>query len=138
MFSGKRILLVEDEALVAMLLEDMVLSLGAVVIGPESQLDIAIHIAETDVLDAAILDINLGGRRSYGVADALRLRGIPFAFATGYGEHGVDPAHRGVPVLMKPYTEDDVARALDLLLLAGNRRPAPAGAGAASIPGRSS
>lgn len=120
MLSGKRILLVEDEALVAMLLEDMVLELGAVVVGPESRLETAIYSAETADLDAAILDINLGGRRSYGVADALRLRGVPFAFATGYGESGVDPAHRGVPVLIKPYSDDDVARVLTRLLTAGD------------------
>jgi CheY-like chemotaxis protein len=116
MFVGKRILLVEDEALVAMLLEDIVTDLGAIVVGPEAQLDLAIVSAETATLDAAILDINLHGRRSYGVADALRLRGVPFAFATGYGEAGVDPAHRGVPVLSKPYTGQDVARALRMLL----------------------
>lgn len=116
MLTGKRILLVEDEALVAMLLEDMVLDLGATVIGPESQLDLAIACAETETLDAAILDINLGGKRSYGIADALRLRGIPFAFATGYGALGVDPLHRGVPVLIKPYSGQDVARVLQELL----------------------
>jgi CheY-like chemotaxis protein len=116
MLNGKRILLVEDEALVAMLLEDIVLELGGVVVGPEAQLDLAIVSAQSDCIDAAILDINLQGRRSYGVADALRLRGVPFAFATGYGEAGVDAAHRGVPVLLKPYTGEDVARALQQLL----------------------
>lgn len=116
MLTGKRILLVEDEALVAMLLEDIITDLGAIVVGPEAQLDLAIARAETATLDAAILDINLHGHRSYGVADALRLRGVPFAFATGYGAAGVDPAHRGVPVLMKPYTSDDVARVLRQLL----------------------
>lgn len=116
MLTGKRILLVEDEALVAMLLEDMVLDLGATVIGPESQLDLAILCAETEAIDAAILDINLGGKRSYGVADVLRLRGIPYAFATGYGVLGVDSTHRGVPVLMKPYSDHDVARVVQELL----------------------
>jgi CheY-like chemotaxis protein len=116
MISGKRILLVEDEALVAMLLEDIVTGLGGIVVGPEAQLECAITSAESAEIDAAILDINLHGHRSYGVADALRLRGVPFAFATGYGESGVDPAHRGVPVLIKPYTGQDVERALTRLL----------------------
>jgi CheY-like chemotaxis protein len=120
MLAGKRILLVEDEALVAILLEDMVLSLGALVVGPESRVDLAVARAETEPLDAAILDINLAGQRSYAVADALRQRGVPFAFATGYGELGVDPTHRGVPVLIKPYTEGDVARALEQLLTLGH------------------
>lgn len=123
MFTGKRILLVEDEALVAMLLEDLVADLGAVVIGPEGQLDLAIALAETETLDAAILDINLGGKRSYGVADALRQRSIPFAFATGYGASGVDDSHRDVPVLMKPYSAQDVSRTLAELL---STRPATA------------
>lgn len=116
MLDGKRILLVEDEALVAMLLEDIIIELGGVVVGPEAQLALAIASAETSAIDAAILDINLHGHRSYGVADVLRLRGVPFAFATGYGESGVDPAHRGAPVLIKPYTGHDVARALQQLL----------------------
>lgn len=116
MIAGKRILLVEDEALVAMLLEDMVADLGAIVVGPESQLDLAIARAEQAGIDAAILDINLHGQRSYGVADVLKLRGVPFAFATGYGESGVDPSHRGVPVLIKPYSSQDVARTLMQLL----------------------
>ncbi len=119
MFSGKRVLLVEDEALIAMLLEDIVVALGATVVAVESQLDLAIGRAETETLDCAILDVNLGGRRSYSVADALQRRGIPFVFATGYGESGVDAAHRDAPVLMKPYTEDDVARVLAELLAPG-------------------
>ena len=119
MFSGKRILLVEDEALIAILLEDIVAGLGATVIGTESQLDLAISRAETEVLDGAILDVNLGGKRSYAVADALRRRGVPYAFATGYGELGVDAAHRDAPVLMKPYSEEEVARALGRLLATG-------------------
>lgn len=119
MFAGKRILLVEDEALVAMLLEDMVAELGATVVGLESRVDLAVACAESEELDAAILDINLGGQRSYAVADALRLRGVPFVFATGYGEVGVDAAHRGAPVLIKPYSIDDVARALRTVLAPG-------------------
>lgn len=112
MLAGKRILLVEDEALVALLLEDFLADLGAVVVGPESQLEGAKLAAETEQLDAAILDINLHGHPSYEVADVLKRRGVPFAFATGYGKSGVDPEHRGVPVLMKPYRREDVAEVL--------------------------
>ena len=116
MIPGKRILIVEDEALVAMLLEDMVLALGLEVVGPESQLEHALAIAESEPLDAAVLDINLNGNSSYEVADALRHRGIPYAFATGYGHSGVNPAHAGVPVLSKPYSSEDVTRTLAALL----------------------
>jgi CheY-like chemotaxis protein len=119
MFAGKRILLVEDEALIAILLEDMVTGFGATIVSTESQLDLAIARAETEALDGAILDVNLGGQRSFGVADVLRRRGIPFVFATGYGQLGVDPAHRDAPVLMKPYSEDDVARALAMMFAPG-------------------
>lgn len=116
MLGGKRILLVEDEALVAMLLEDMIGDLGGEVVGPESQLDLAMAAARSEVLDAAILDINLGGKRSHAVADILRERGVPFAFASGYGAQGVDALHRAVPMLMKPFTMDEVARTLTALL----------------------
>jgi len=119
MVAGKRILLVEDEALIAILLEDMVAALGATVVGVEAQLDAAIARAETEDLDGAILDVNLGGQRSYGVADALRLRGIPYVFATGYGEFGVDQSHRDAPVLVKPYSDADVAQALETLFAPG-------------------
>lgn len=119
MFAGKRIFLVEDEAVIAILLEDMLAALGATVVGVESQVATAIIRAECDDFDCAILDVNLGGQRSYGVADALRLRGIPYLFATGYGELGVDAAHRHAPILLKPYSETDVARALALLLAPG-------------------
>lgn len=119
MFAGKRILLVEDEALIAILLEDMVAALGATVVGIESQVETAIARAETEDLDGAILDVNLGGQRSYGVADVLRQRGIPYIFATGYGELGIDPVHLGAPVLAKPYSDADVAQALSSLLAPG-------------------
>lgn len=113
---GKRILIVEDEALVAMLLEDMVLALGMAVLGPESQFERALARAETDRFDAAILDINLNGHPSYAVADVLRNRSIPFAFATGYGDSGVTGGYSDVPVLIKPYSAADVERTLRALL----------------------
>ena len=119
MLAGKRILLVEDEALIAILLEDIVAGLGAVVVAIESRVDAAIVRAETEELDGAVLDVNLGGQRSYGVADALRQRGIPYIFATGYGKSGVDAAHHDAPVLIKPYSEADVAQALSSLFAPG-------------------
>jgi CheY-like chemotaxis protein len=114
--TGKRILVVEDEPIVAMLLEDVILDLGLTVVGPASRLDEALRLAESESLDAAILDINLDGHRSYAVADALRARGIPYAFATGYGEAGLDATHAGRPVLTKPYRQNDVDQLLTGLL----------------------
>lgn len=116
MIAGKHILLVEDEALIAMLLEDLVLELGGVVVGPVCQLDQAIAFAQSRHLDAAILDINLGGKRSYPVADVLRERGIPFAFASGYGAQGVGESHRSAPVMVKPFSRDELASTLTNLL----------------------
>lgn len=116
MLDGKRILLVEDEALVAMLLEDMVIELGGTVVGPEGQLDLAMILAADEPLDAAILDINLAGKRSHAVADIFLQRGVPFAFASGYGPLGVDARHRDVPMLIKPFNLQEVASVLRRLL----------------------
>src|SRR3954452_13708464 len=80
-----RVLVVEDEAMIAMLVEDMVLDFGSEVVGPAARMDEAIRLARHAELDAAILDINVGGTVVFPVADVLRERGIPFIFATGYG-----------------------------------------------------
>jgi CheY-like chemotaxis protein len=98
-----RVLLVEDESLIAMLLEDMLADLGCDVAAIASELAEAVALARTETIDLAIIDINLGGVAAYPVAQALRERGIPFAFVTGYGAADSDPAHRDVPVLQKPF-----------------------------------
>jgi CheY-like chemotaxis protein len=63
-------------------------------------------------IDVAILDVNVGGRRSFPVADILKSRGLPFAFASGYGEAGIIEAYRGAPVLQKPFLQSDLEKAL--------------------------
>lgn len=83
---GLRILLVEDEVLVAMELAAMLVDMGCEVVGPVGQLADAISLARSAELEGAILDINLGGIEVYPVADELAARGIPFVFCTGYGE----------------------------------------------------
>ena len=115
---GSAILVVEDEALVAMLLEDMLIELGHRVIGPALRPDTAMALARTGAIDAAILDVNLAGTPSYEIAHALVERDIPFAFATGYGTAGLDGIP-DVPVIQKPYQQEDVAAALLKLLPAG-------------------
>ncbi len=112
---AKRILLVEDEALVAMLLEDIVVDLGCEVVGPAMHFDEAAAMIETEALDAAILDVNLGGRRSYPLAERLVERNVPFAFATGYGSAGVE-WNGDVPILRKPFQRDLVGSMLASLL----------------------
>ena len=108
--AGKRILVVEDEALVAMLLEDILADFGCEVVGPAMRLDEGLELARMNGLDAAILDINLGGERSYPIADILDAKRVPLIFVTGYG-------HSGRPgkedrVLQKPYRSPQLAAAL--------------------------
>jgi len=113
---GKRVLLVEDEAVIAFALEDMLVDLGVEVVGPALRLDEAVELAATATLDAAILDVNLNEQRSYAVADELARRGIRFLFATGYDDGGVRWGDRQQPVLAKPYRQDQVEAALNRLL----------------------
>ena len=112
----KRVLVVEDEPVIAMTIEDMLVDLGYEVVGPASSLDQAQALAETERLDAAVLDININGGRSYIVADELRRRRIPFVYATGYGEEGIENGGGGIPILQKPYRQDQVETVLCRLL----------------------
>ena len=109
---GLRVLVVEDEMMVSMLIEDMLTDLGCTVIGPASRLDEAIELANRVELDCAVLDVNLGGQPIFPLADLLRAKGAPFAFATGYGDAGLRDVDRGSPVLQKPFREGDLARVL--------------------------
>ena len=119
-FSGLRVLVVEDEMMVSMLIEDMLTDLGCTVVGPASRLDEAMELAKENGLDCAVLDVNLGGQPIFPLADLLREKGAPFAFATGYGDAGLRDVDRGSPVLQKPFREGDLARVLsDLTTKAG-------------------
>jgi CheY-like chemotaxis protein len=109
---GLRILLVEDEIMVALLLEDMLSELGHAVIGPVSRIDKAVEMAQEETLDLAILDVNLDGKEVYPVAEALDARGIPFVFSTGYGNGGLHAAYRDRPTLSKPFLRRDLLQAL--------------------------
>ena len=100
---NRRIFVVEDEMLVLMVLEDMLEEIGCRSIVVAATLDDALRRARTETFDAAFIDVNLNGRRSYPVAEALAARGVPFAFSTGYSDHGSNAAFDGRPVLHKPY-----------------------------------
>ncbi len=110
--AGLRVLVVEDEMMVSMLIEDMLTDLGCIVVGPAARLDEAITLAENEQIDCAVLDVNLGGQPIFPLADILRTKGAPFAFATGYGDAGLRDVDRGSPVLQKPFRESDLARIL--------------------------
>jgi CheY-like chemotaxis protein len=101
--TGRRILIVEDEVLIAMLLEDLLQDLGSEVVGPASNVSDALELTAREKPDAAVLDVNLGSERVYPVADALKQFGIPFVFATGYGQEGLDGAYIGHPTIKKPF-----------------------------------
>lgn len=107
-----RILLVEDEAMVSMLLEDMVLDGGGEVIGPAAQFEAALALAQTAEFDIAVLDLNLNGTLSYPIAEVIRRRGIPVIFATGYGTAGLRDEFQDCPTLPKPFSQSDFRQAL--------------------------
>jgi PAS domain S-box-containing protein len=100
--TGNRILLVEDEILVAMMMRDILTELGFSVVGPFSRLSEAMVAAVHEDIDAGIIDINLGGEFVYPVADVLAARKIPFVFVTGYGVESIDGRFAYVPIVKKP------------------------------------
>lgn len=115
--AGKRILFLEDEPIVAMSVEDMLADLGATVVGPAANIASALALVASESIDAALLDINIRGERSYPVAEALKARNIPVVFATGYGESGWVGAP-DAPVIDKPYARSQICEALSKALLA--------------------
>jgi CheY-like chemotaxis protein len=112
-----RVLLVEDEAIIMILMEDLLEELGCEVVATAGQLDDAVAAARTGRFDLAFLDVNLRGVPVYPVADVLRARAIPFAFVTGYGTTGVATAHAEAPILQKPFQSRDLATVLRRLRL---------------------
>jgi CheY-like chemotaxis protein len=113
---GKRVLLAEDEAILAMSTEDMLMRLGCSVVGPALSAAEAQALAEREPLDAALLDINMGDGATFSIARILKARGVPICFATGYGAAGLPAEHNDVPVLQKPYTEHALAEMLQQLM----------------------
>jgi len=112
-FAGRRVLIVEDESLVAMLLETILEDMGCVPVGPAATVDEGLAlVADPAPIDAALLDVNVAGRQVFPIAEALKARGVPFVFSTGYGEGGLPDEWRGQPTLQKPFTEAAVRDAL--------------------------
>lgn len=104
---GLRILIVEDNFLLAEVTKGLFEDCGCEVVGPVGSLKHGLRLARDETLDGAILDINLHGELSFAIADVLRARGVPFMFVTGYGDGGVVPGPlRSVPRLDKPVADD--------------------------------
>jgi CheY-like chemotaxis protein len=103
-FTGIRVLLVEDEGAISLLLETLLEALGCRIVGPASSLAEASRFAADAEFDVGLLDVNIGGQRIYPVAERLIERGIPFIFSTGYGTEGLDRRWHSTPVLVKPFT----------------------------------
>ena len=107
-----RLLLVEDEALIALMLEDMVEGMGCAVTGLAPRVALGVAMAETGHFDMAILDVNVAGENVEPVAERLAARGVPFIFATGYGLAGIAPDFARTPTLAKPYSPQDLEATL--------------------------
>ncbi len=112
--AGIRVLLVEDETLVAMLLEDMIADLGGTVLRSASRVGRALEFARDTSLefDLAVLDVNLAGEEAFPIAAELAQRGVPIAFSTGYGNAGLPEPWRSRPTLPKPFSQDQVRSVL--------------------------
>ncbi len=114
MTAPQRILIVEDEPLIAMMLEDFLDVLGKQLAGSVDNVADALALVAAGGIDAAILDVNLrGGEKSWAIAEALAAAGVPFVLATGGSQDGLAEPFRDRPTLPKPFTMDGVSRALD-------------------------
>jgi CheY-like chemotaxis protein len=120
----KRVLIVEDEAMISMLIEDMVLDFGCEIVGPAARLDHALTLALQAEIDIGLLDINVDGSVVFPVADVLRFRGIPFIFSTGYDFRSLPERFRNSPTLSKPFSYQNFADTLQGALSTAPGAPA--------------
>ncbi|MBC8049440.1 MAG: response regulator [Chitinophagales bacterium] len=117
--SDLRILVVEDEMMLVMLIEDMLSDLGCKSVAAAATVKQALALIDEQVFDAAMLDVNLNGDKSFPVADALALRGVPFMFSSGYGVDGLTEGYRDRPMLKKPYDVRELVHAFSILVPGG-------------------
>ena len=116
MLTGRRVLVVEDEAVIAMVIADALEELGCVVVGPIPKLSSALELARDEAIDAAVLDVTIRGGEVYPVAEALDDRRIPFVLASGYGNWALPPKFRDRPRLTKPFSQFELEEKIRLLL----------------------
>lgn len=115
---GKKVLIVEDEALIAMLFEDILEDTACQIVGPAMNVRQAMELAGAAEIDIAVLDVNLNGESSFPVAVLLQSRGVPLVFSSGYGSQGLPPEWQDRPTLPKPFTSDEVVDTLARLVAA--------------------
>jgi DNA-binding response OmpR family regulator len=113
---GRRILVVEDEAAISLMLEDLLTQAGAVVIGPAEDAASALRLIEAESIDCALLDYRLVSSTSLPVADLLRARGVPFLFASGYDTRSIDPRYASVPRVDKVFDEHELIETILTIL----------------------
>jgi len=115
LLSGRRLLVVEDEMLVLMSIEDMLAELGCKSVASAATVDQAVALIDTQDFDAAMLDMNLNGTKSFPVADKLAALGVPFIFATGYGAQDMRDGYGDRPLLKKPIRYAELAEVFECL-----------------------
>jgi DNA-binding NtrC family response regulator len=115
--SGCRVLVVEDEVMVSWALEDMLAGLGCEVVGPAARVNQGLELVAAGCIDAAVLDVNLNGQKSYPIADALTARGVPFVFSTGYNNDSMPEEYKHFRMLQKPYNRLKLGKTLEKLLM---------------------
>jgi CheY-like chemotaxis protein len=113
---SKRVLVVEDESMIRMLLEGMLSDLGHSVVAEAGSIEEALSLAKEADFDVAVLDVNLHDQAITPVAEVLVQRGMPFVFASGYGKRGVPEAYRHSPTLQKPFQVEALAQAIEAAL----------------------
>jgi CheY-like chemotaxis protein len=106
--AGLRVLVVEDEMLVSLLIEEMLVDHHCAVVGPYATVAEAVEAARKEPIDLALLDVNIGGAKVYPVADALTARRIPFLFLSGYGQSAIPNNRPDWRVCSKPFREDEL------------------------------
>jgi CheY-like chemotaxis protein len=108
LLSGRRVLVVEDEMLVLIMIEDMLADLGCKSVTSAATVGKALALIDAQAFDAAMLDMNLNGSDSHPVAEALTARGVPFVYSTGNTGHGSIDGYSGRPVLKKPFKYEEL------------------------------
>ena len=117
MLAGLRVLVVEDEMLVSLLIEETLAGEACVIVGPFDRVGSALVSAQTEALDAAVLDVNVAGEKVYPLAEALAARRIPFLFVSGYGRNAIPHDRPAWRVCEKPFKEEELLAMLEQVIL---------------------